>query len=88
MLEREEEDPEPREPWAVEYLRAVLADLVHSRRALGEILAVLAVDESVPNRQALARTAAALARRLERDLRNLERDLGPGPAGSTGPMEG
>ncbi len=78
-----EEMPEPfalsLESWASTRLRAVLADLLFSKRALDEILTILPDDDSIPNRQQLSQRAAALVRQLDRDLGNLESDLGPPP---------
>ncbi|MEP7011691.1 MAG: hypothetical protein ABJC13_15310 [Acidobacteriota bacterium] len=79
MLEREEEDLAPGESWATARLRAVLADLLFSKKALDEILTILPDDDSIPNRQQLSQRAAALVRQLDRDLANLESDLGPPP---------
>jgi hypothetical protein len=80
VLERKrEEAPADREPWPIELLRAVLVDFRHSLESLKGTVALLEEGDPIPNGKRLSRHSATLTEGLDRDLRKLEKDLGPSP---------
>ncbi len=82
LLELEEGgDPrEPAEPWPKAHLRALVADLRHSREGLAEVVSSVAEKESPADRPPWLKAATQLLRDLERGLTRAEELLGPPPA--------
>ncbi|HEV7667825.1 MAG TPA: hypothetical protein VGS22_04830 [Thermoanaerobaculia bacterium] len=79
LLELEEEGGDLGEPWPKVHLRALVADVRHSRKGLQEVVSNLEEDDSIADRQRLIQVAAELIRGLDRDLPKIEDFLGPQP---------
>lgn len=80
LLELEEEGGEAGEPWPKARFRALVADLLHSREGLREVLSNVEEEESPADRQRWIEVAAELLRDLDRGLAKAEDLLGPPPA--------
>jgi hypothetical protein len=79
LLELEVEPGDLGEPWPKAHLRALVADLRHSREGLQEVLSNVEADESLQDRQRLNQVASELIWSLDRDLPKVEDLLGPPP---------
>ncbi|MEP7008954.1 MAG: hypothetical protein ABJC13_01380 [Acidobacteriota bacterium] len=79
LLELEKEGGDDGEPWPKVHLRALVADLRHSREGLNEAVSNLEENDSILDRKRLIQVATELIRDLDRDLSKIEDLLGPPP---------